>query len=301
MPRTKPRRNSSLGWLPVLLLVLVGVGVIAASVYLLNGSRWPWQKSAEALAQSERDPSLRPYPRAIRNIPAFSSVTLEHLVDVQTNQPMVAWLKPEEAQERGLLATSAILGRVVKSEKRAGYGFTESDFLPKGSPASRTAAIPPGMHGVSISAGQIPTLRGLKANDRFVLIAAADPYRGPLAPKGSNIDPDVQLEAAEDKAFRAMTRRIVEGGLVIQRMPDGKSSSTKDEAFVAVPDAQYDQLLSALNNGIEITAMAESTNPLVQVVPLPEPQKAEPVERLTIQNGDVSETIVLPKGGGPNR
>jgi hypothetical protein len=189
----------------------------------------------------------------------------------------------------------------MKSEKRAGYGFTENDFLPEGSPASRTAAIPPGMHGVTITAGQIPTLRGLRANDRFVLIAAADPYAGPMAPKGSHVDPGVQLQNAEDKAFRAMTRRIVEGGLVIQRMPDSKNMSPKDEAFVAVPDSQYDQLLSALNNGIEITAMAESTNPLVQVVPLPEPQKAEPVERLTIQNGDVSETIVLPaKGGGPN-
>ncbi len=301
MPRTKPRHASRLGWLPVLLLVLVGVGVVAASVYLLNGSRWPWQKSAEALAQSERDPSLRPYPRAARSIPAFTAITVEHLLESQTNQPLVVWLKPEQAREAGLLETSAILGRVVKGEKRAGYGFTEGDFLPKGSPASRTAAIPAGMHGVAITAGQIPTLRGLKANDRFVLVAAADPYSGPMGPKGSRVDPSVQQQSAEDKAFRAMTRRIVEGGLVIQRMPDSKNMNVKDEAFVAVPDSQYDELLSALNNGIEITAMAESTNPLVQVVPLPEPARAEPVERLTIQNGDVSETIVLPKGGGPNR
>ena len=300
MPRTKPRRTSRLGWLPVTLLVLVGVGIVAASVYLLNGSRWPWQKSPEALAQSERDPSLKPYPRAIRNIPAFTAVSLEHLIDMQTQQPLVAWLKPEEAEARGLLPTKAVVGRVVKAEKRAGYGFTEGDFLPEGSPASRTAAIPPGMHGVSITANQIPTLRGLKANDRFVLVAAADPYSA-KTPKGTQVDPSVMAQSAEDKAFRAMTRRIVEGGVVIQRMPDSKNMSPKDEAFVAVPDAQYDQLLSALNNGIEITAMAESTNPLVQVVPLPEPQKAEPVERLTIQNGDVSETIVLPKGGGPDR
>jgi len=302
MPRTKPRRTSRLGWLPVLLLVFVGVGIVAASVYLLNGSQWPWNKTSQATAKVEQDRvGKRPYPRAARTITAFTAITVEHLLESQTNQPLTVWLKPEEAKAAGLLETKDILGRVVKGEKRAGYGFTEGDFLPKGSPASRTAAIPPGMHGVSISAGQIPTLRGLKANDRFVLIAAADPYAGPMAPKGSNIAPGVLARAAEDKAFRAMTRRIVEGGLVIQRMPDSKNSNVKDEAFVAVPDSQYDELLSALNNGIEITAMAESTNPLVQVVPLPEPAAAEPVERLTIQNGDVSETIVLPKGGGPNR
>ena len=96
-----------------------------------------------------------------------------------------------------------------------------------------------------------------------------------------------------------MTRRIVEGGVVIEAMVDAKGSS-KDQAFVAVPSAQYDDLLSALNNGIEITALAESTNPTVKAERLPDPVQPPPVERITIQNGEQKHTIVLPADAKPD-
>lgn len=300
MSQSNPRKRSSgKKWIPIAILAVVIVGAGLGTYALLNGGRMPWTTQAQAQAKAQEDHAgKRPYPRAMRAIPAFTAVTLDHIVD-EKGEPRVTWLDPEKAKASGLLETSVVLGRVTKADKRPGYGFTEADFLPKGSPASRTAAIPAGMVGVSITAQQIPTLRGLKANDRFVLVAAADPYAGPLAPRGTDVSPEIQRRSAERKAFDAMTRRIVEGGVVIQAMVDSKSSA-KDPAFVAVPAAQYDELLSALNNQVEITALAESTNPTIAAVPLPEPVAPAPIERITIQNGDEKETIVLPSDDKPN-
>lgn len=301
MSQTNPRKRSTTKkWIPGVVLAVVIVGAALGTYALLNDGRMPWTTSAQAQAKAQEDRAgKKPYPRAMRAIPAFTAVSLEDIVDSK-GEPRVTWLDPEKAKASGLLDSSAVLGRVTKADKRAGYGFTEADFLPKGSPASRTAAIPAGMMGVPISAQQIPTLRGLKANDRFVLVAAADPYSGPIAPRGSSISPDAQSAAAERKAFDAMTRRIVEGGVVITAMADSKTASTKDSAFVAVPSAQYDELLSALNNQVEITALAQSTNPTVEVVRLPEPAAPAPIESITIQNGDEKKTYVLPTDPKPN-
>ncbi len=303
MSQNNPRKRSTgKKWVPGVILAVVIVGVGLGTYALLNDGRMPWSTEAQAQAKAAEDRAgKKSYPRAVRSIAPFTAVTLEHIVDAK-GEPNVLWLDPEKAKANGLLEATAVLGRVTKGEKRAGYGFTEADFLPKGSPASRTAAIPAGMVGVQLTADQIPTLRGLKANDRFVLVAAADPYSGPLAPRGTALSADVQSQAAERKAFDAMTRRIVEGGVVIQAMAETKSNS-KDQAFVAVPSAQYDELLSALNNEVEITALAESTNPTVEVVRLPEPVAPEPIESITIQNGNEKRTFVLPpepksKSGG---
>lgn len=300
MPQQNPRRRASgMKWLPIV-VVVVAIGGAALGTYaLLNDGQMPWTTQAQAQAKIQEDRvGKKAYPRAMKDIPAFKPVTLEHIVD-EKGEPRVMWLDPAKAEATGLLETSAVLGRVTKAPKRQGYGFTEADFLPKGSPPSRTAAIPDGMFGVSILATQVPTLRGLLPNDRFVLVAAADPYKGPLGPRNAAIAPEVQQQDAERRAFGAMTRRIVEGGVVIEAMVDAKGSS-KDQAFVAVPSAQYDDLLSALNNGIEITALAESTNPTVKVEKLPDPVAPPPVERITIQNGEQKQTIVLPADTRPD-
>ncbi len=302
MSQQNPRRRSSgKKWIPIAVLVVVIVGAGLGTYALLNQGRMPWSGQAQAKADQDRA-GKKAYPRATKTIPAFTSVSLEHFAD-EKGQPNVILLEPDKAKAAGLLEATQVLGRVTKGDKRPGYGFTENDFLAKGSPASRTAAIPAGMVGVQVTAAQIPTLRGLKANDRFVLVAAADPYSGAIGPKGAAIPSDVSRQAHLEKSFSAVTRRIVEGGVVIQAMTDAKAN-TKDASFIAVPSGQYDELLSALNNQVEITALAESTNPTVAIVPLPEPEPPAKVESITIQNGDQKQTIVLPtdpksaSGGG---
>jgi hypothetical protein len=294
-PQNSRRRSSGTKWIPLTLLVLVVAGAALGSYALLNDGRLPWTKEAQAGAQASEDRAGKePYARPMRGIPPFTAVTLEHLVD-EKGQPSPLWLEPEKAKANGLLTTKEVLGRVTKAPKKAGYGFTEADFLPKGAPASRTAAIPAGMIGVSLTAEQVPSLRGFQANDRFVLVAAADPYTGMVAPKGVAVPEDVRREAHTQKVFGGETRRLVEGGLVIEAMAAAKASS-KDPAFIAVPAAQYDELLAALNNGVEITALAESRDPTAKPEPLPEPAAPAPVETITIQNGDTKQTVVLPGG-----
>ncbi|MBL8861925.1 MAG: hypothetical protein JNK02_07920 [Planctomycetes bacterium] len=294
MPQNQSRRRTSgTKWIPVAVLVVVVAGAALGTYALLNDGRMPWSAETRAQAQASEDrQGKRAYPRALRSIPAFTAVTHTDLFDAK-GEPLVSWLDPERAKESGILDAKEVLGRVTKAPKNSGYVFTESDFLPKGSPASPTAAIPDGMVGVQVTASQVPSLRGLKANDRFALVAAADPYAGAVAPRGTPVPADVQRLAHEQKKFGGVTRRLVEGGIVIVPMPDAKSSS-KDPAFVAVPIDQHADLLSALNNGLEITVLAESRNPNATVERLPDPAPPVPIETITIQNGEKKETIVLP-------
>jgi hypothetical protein len=156
------------------------------------------------------------------------------------------------------------------------------------------------MTGISLTAAQVPTLRGFKANDRLTLVATADPYAGPLAPKGVAVPDSARREAHARQELGGVTRTLVEGALVIEAMPDGRPNA-RDEAFLAVPLEAYEALLTALNNGVEITALAQSRNPEARPMALPEPPEPEPLETLRIQNGDKTQTIVVTKDAGAAR
>jgi hypothetical protein len=301
---TTRRRSSRPGWLPILLLGVVGVGVVLGTLYLLNDGHMPWTAQAKSPEDDPAHAGLKPYPRAARAIPAFTAVRWEHLIDPKTQKPHVVWLDPKDAGERGLLDTKQVLGRVLRDDRVAGYAFTEKDFLPAGSQDSWTSAIPAGMSGLTVTAAQVPGLRGLKRWDKFRLVAAADVSASAPTPRGVNVPADLQRQTAENVAFSAPTRVLVENGVVINPMPEGRTS-TRDEVAVAVPNAQYDELLSALARNAEITCLAQSGNPLVPSAPLPKADTAPEPERLIINNGGKTETILLPPapkdGGVPQR
>lgn len=71
----------------------------------------------------------------------------------------------------GLLRATDIIGRVVARDKLPGAGFREEHFLPKGTRSGISAGIPPGMQALTLDAGRIGGVYGLKAGDHIDLIA----------------------------------------------------------------------------------------------------------------------------------
>ncbi|HUE69896.1 MAG TPA: hypothetical protein VMP01_03320 [Pirellulaceae bacterium] len=71
----------------------------------------------------------------------------------------------------GLMRATDILGRVVARDKLPGTGFREEHFLPKGTRSGISAGIPPGMQALTLDAGRIGGVHGLKAGDHIDLVA----------------------------------------------------------------------------------------------------------------------------------
>jgi hypothetical protein len=299
MAKPTPRRRSSRhGWLPITLLAVLGLGAVAGTLYVLGNGQWPWAVKAQtAAAQGDHDQDgKRPYPRAARSLPAFTAIQVEHLIDPKSGDPLVVRLDPAEAQKKGILDAKQILGRVLRDDREAGYVFTEKDFLPVGSPDSWTAAIPSGHSGLTVTAEQVPTLRGLKRYDRVALVAAGDVRAAGSAARNGGLTADMQRIEAEGRAFDAPTRVLVDGAIVI--VPMGADKRGAAGASLAVPSEQYDTVLAAIRKGADITAVVQSGNPLVPAAPLPKADVAPPTNEIRVNNGGKAETVVLPGDKG---
>ena len=83
----------------------------------------------------------------------------------------VIFLDPERLQDNVLTNINDIRGRVLGRDKPAGFVFTESDFLPRGSREGLTAGIPPGKRAMRVDATQVKGVYGLRRGDRFDIVA----------------------------------------------------------------------------------------------------------------------------------
>ena len=88
---------------------------------------------------------------AARPIPAYSRVSRDDLFDPARRVFAYVDLEEEFVEENEVLrGTSAIVGRVLKRNKRSGFVFTEDDFLPKGTRPGLVGGIPAGMRAMRI-------------------------------------------------------------------------------------------------------------------------------------------------------
>jgi hypothetical protein len=107
-------------------------------------------------------------------------VTRDHFWDPNRNRFTSLYLSPESVTKEMLVNMSDIIGRVLDHEKPAGYVFTDADFLPKGTREGIVAGIPAGKRAIRVPADKVEGLYGLRAGDRFDLVAtlAIDAGRG---------------------------------------------------------------------------------------------------------------------------
>ena len=113
---------------------------------------------------------------AARPIPAYSRVSRDDLFDPARRVFAYVDLEEEFVEENEVLrGTSAIVGRVLKRNKRSGFVFTEDDFLPKGTRPGLVGGIPAGMRAMRIDVGVVEGIIGLQTGDRFDIVAASKP------------------------------------------------------------------------------------------------------------------------------
>jgi Flp pilus assembly protein CpaB len=110
-------------------------------------------------------------PVPARTIPAYSAVTRDHLWDTRNARVTFVYLPPGNIRPEMLTRLTDILGRVLDHDKAAGFVFTESDFLPKGTREGLVAGIPPGKRAMRVEADKVSGLYGLRVGDRFDLVA----------------------------------------------------------------------------------------------------------------------------------
>lgn len=272
MPTYHPtRRRSSWLWKSFLTLsvLVLGVGSTIAGLKAAGMVTFPWEKPA---AEPSRE-GMVAVPMSGSAIPAYAKVNRDHLANLQTRQLNVMWLPKESISPDVLLNVSQIIGRVMDHEKPAGYAFTESDFMPKGTRAGLVAGIPPGKRSLTIEATRLDGVFGLRPGDHIDLLATTpiDQGRGPANRKGTTM---AQVQAASLQG-RATVRPLAQDAVIVSpvttRTKPVSSSSLMNgakttavpvqEIVLAVTPEEVPLISEALATDVAITCVARSGRP----------------------------------------
>ena len=165
------RPSAALGSLRTFGLPLVALVLAGASGWLL------WTSAAQRSAGegSAIPEGMRGVPVAAIELPAYTEIQLEHLLDPRTGQLAAVVLPEESILETTIVDPKDLVGRVLARRKGASRVFREEDFLPPGTRPGLVAGIPAGKRALRIDASKVSGLAGLQQGDRFDLFAT---YRG---------------------------------------------------------------------------------------------------------------------------
>lgn len=158
-----------------------------------------------------------------------------------------------------ILNINAIIGRVVKADKRAGLGFQESTFFPQGTPEGLAGATPEGMRAITLDATRLTGVHSLNAGDMIDLLASV-PTDEDDNDDESN-ESEVELLAQNAHVLRPVYVRnevtssaSLMNGQTTQNLP-------KYEVAIAVAADDVIRLQTALNQSLSITCVAHSMKP----------------------------------------
>ncbi len=158
-----------------------------------------------------------------------------------------------------IMNVNSIIGRVVKADKRAGMGFQETTFFPKGTPEGLAGATPPGMRAITLDATRLTGVHSLGAGDQIDLLASI-PVLGEDGESSATAS-EVELLAQNAKVLRPVYVRnevtssaSLMSGKTMQNVP-------KYEVAIAVAANDVIPLQNALNKELPITCVAHSMQP----------------------------------------
>lgn len=228
-----------------------------------------------------------------RTIPAYERVSRDDLFDPKRARLAFMDLDEEFVDKNDvLIGATPIVGRVMKRDKRAGFPFTEADFLPKGTRPGLTAGIPKGKRALRIPVDFVQGIIGLNPGDRFDLVAARTvtpkaavqipastaseqpSFSGvysDLVPRAS--DPAPKLPRSKDPEARVDV--VVQGGVVVtgletRLVPTSSTSLTAgqitgtrpvQEMVIALAPEEVAPLMAALRLESDLTCVARSGRP----------------------------------------
>lgn len=204
------RRSSASFWLGTLLILLMAAGGVVGLLLLLGVNLNPFAVPREdpfmvripinsqpipAYQRVAREHLLNPATGGLmyQRVPPQSSVGMSitgvttdgsHVEDrvesVRNVDDTVVFVTSDgrevphgQTLELGgaMMNVNAIIGRVVKKDKRVGMGFQESTFFPQGTPEGIAGATPPGMRAVTLDATKLTGVHALNAGDTIDLMA----------------------------------------------------------------------------------------------------------------------------------
>lgn len=201
-------------WLAAGLVVAVVVGLWALGVLDLSRLGFSRGPSREGLVA---------VPVSAQSIPAYTRLTRDHVWDAQHQRVAVVYLRPEAITDDMLTQVSQIFGRVLDRDKAAGFVFTTRDLAPEGTRPGLVGGIPAGKRALRVEADRVDGLFGLRAGDRFDLVATVPIEAGPgdkaMQSFGGVHAPQLALQAQLlNWQKQATVRVLVQNGVVVQPM-----------------------------------------------------------------------------------
>ena len=162
--RTRNRSGLSLNSLLRLAgaLVLAGVGL----VLLYRSASGPVE-----IRDAEVPPGMVGVPVATLDLPSYTEIRLEHLLDPATGQLAAVYLPEESILDSTIVDPRELVGRVLARRKSAARVFRQSDLMPAGTRPGVVAGIPAGKRALRIDASKVSGIIGLRQGDRFDLVA----------------------------------------------------------------------------------------------------------------------------------
>jgi len=202
-------------------------------------------------------------PVATLDLPSYTEIRLEHLLDPATGQLAAIYLPEESILESTIVDPRDLLGRVLARPKLASRIFREEDLMPIGTRPGIVAGIPAGKRALRIDASKVSGIVGLRQGDRFDLVAtyptdarAGAPqsvYGGPAGGGGRRARSAVVADGAT--VVSALEARALPGASA------GRSGAIVQEMVIALSPDEIPTVTEALEVAKRIDCIPRSGLP----------------------------------------
>jgi hypothetical protein len=250
-------------------IVFGGVGTVG-TLYALGHIDLPFLHRTEQLP-----PGWLMVPVSGGEIPAYTKLSRDHIWDPRKGQFSTVPMSPDTITPEMIVDRNKIFGRVLDHEKPKGYAFTESDFFPKGTRPGLVAGIPAGKRSLTLEAGKLAGVFGLKVGDHVDLVATVpiDSKNGTRVPGLSGTLAAQQQMATIQK--RASVRVLAQDAVIVSPVtsrakPIQSNSLTNgsqvrtvpvQEIVIAVAPSEVAPISEAIATQVDITCVARSGLP----------------------------------------
>jgi len=253
-----------------IVVMVVALLAVAAASGMIDLSRFRSTEPSTA--------GLVAVPTPAGLVPAYTRIRRDHLWDVRNRRLAMIYLPPSAVTKEMLTNIADIIGRVLDHPKEPGYVFTASDFLPAGTREGIVGGIPAGMRAIRVSADRVEGLHGLRAGDRFDILATL-PIKATGGP-GLNFSgphgPEIALEAQlSNWDKQATVRVIVQSAVIVEPMNSRAIATVQNslaegaalrsravqEAVIAIAPEEVALLTEAMAVDARLTTVPRSGRP----------------------------------------
>ncbi|MEM1227808.1 MAG: SAF domain-containing protein [Planctomycetota bacterium] len=276
--RKRSPRRSPLANLAIAFAVLGGLGVAG---YAMANYFGLFQAEPKVAAKPSREGKV-PVPKSLVSLKAYEKVRREDIYDREIGDDSYFWLPRAtvEANPDWVLTAGGIIGRVLASDKRPEFVFSEKDFLPEGSRTGLAAGVPVGKQGFFLQASLVPGLRLLKMGDEFDLMASVPEASAEAGSEYGLLMGGIKVLGKKPIPINGV-RLLVQGGTIVA-LTDGKAMTTQgamefpsvgtrgrasggEQIAIAIDPEEVVPLTQALGSNLTIHAVARSGQELETV------------------------------------